>query len=200
MVKSVLSVPHEELCVLDTIRLTAHDRGLLKDMVEILTPFEEATDFVQFEKALSSNFVVPCIRGLKAHLQEMCTKFDNRFIKTLQSSMQSRIDFYESQDTFTTAALGSRFKLAWCSEEEIKVYKQKPLAKIESFGTTIDEGTCDSLEPPPPIKRSRLFHFMGDQAQLTFTPPSSVEELTDYLIQPTFTLPEESNPPRLLEK
>ena len=46
MIRSFLSVPESKLAELvETPKLTSHERNILKDICEILTPFEEATDF-----------------------------------------------------------------------------------------------------------------------------------------------------------
>ena len=68
MIRSVLSIPASKLSEVEGIpTLTAHDRNLLQDILEILTPFEEATDFVQVECVPSAGYVLPCV-GFKIPL------------------------------------------------------------------------------------------------------------------------------------
>ena len=43
-IKSILSVSEDKLRLLDTAHLTAHDKIILDDLIQILTPFQEATD------------------------------------------------------------------------------------------------------------------------------------------------------------
>lgn len=50
MIKSVLSIPESKLSEIhDAPKLTAHERNILQDIVSILAPFEQATDFAQIE-------------------------------------------------------------------------------------------------------------------------------------------------------
>ena len=159
--------------------------------MEIFIPFEEATDFVQNKKSPLS-FVIPRIRSLKTHLKECQVEFQNRFVRALQSSMQSQLEVYESQDTFTTTvALDLRFKLAWCIEEEVEIFKKKLLSKVGTISGV--EETIDMVyNSPQPSKCSHLFSFIDTQAQPLSSPSSSVKEVTSYLSDPT--LPEDANP------
>ena len=63
MIKSFLSIPESKLSMLEgTPPLTTHDRNILKDIVEILTPFQEATDFVQVSCVPFAGYIVPCVK------------------------------------------------------------------------------------------------------------------------------------------
>ena len=66
MICSTLRVPEEKLQSLNTHKLTAYDRKILEDLVEILTPFETATQCIQGDKVITSSMVVPCVRVLKS--------------------------------------------------------------------------------------------------------------------------------------
>jgi len=66
MLKSVLNIPKEKLDQLDTQKLSHHERTLLSDLVDILSPFQEATDYAQTQNAASAGYIIPCILGLKA--------------------------------------------------------------------------------------------------------------------------------------
>jgi len=61
MIWSVLRVPDEKLTSLNTQTLTVHDRKVLEDLVEILTPFEMATHCVQGDNIVTSSMIVPCV-------------------------------------------------------------------------------------------------------------------------------------------
>jgi hypothetical protein len=95
------------------LQITAHERNILHDLLDILLPFEKATDFVQVEHFLSSGYVLPCIRGLKHHLSKLSSKYHHSFISTLQSLlMESRMNSYETTEIYILAAiLDPRFKL-----------------------------------------------------------------------------------------
>ena len=118
--------------------------------------------------------------------------FQNRFVRALQSSMQSQLEVYESQDTFaTTVALDVRFKLAWCIEEEVEIFKQKLLSKVDTI-SGVEETKDMVYNSPQPSKPSHLFSFIDTQAQPLSSPSSSVKEVTSYLSDPA--LPEDANP------
>ena len=58
----ILRIPEEKLNTLGTThKLTVYDRKLLEDLVEILTPFETATQCIQGNKVVTSSMIVPCI-------------------------------------------------------------------------------------------------------------------------------------------
>lgn len=68
-------------------KLTTHDKNLLRDMVEILTPFEDATKFVQIGCVPSAGYVLPCIRGLNHHFENMVSKYHSGLVRGLQQSL-----------------------------------------------------------------------------------------------------------------
>lgn len=119
MIRSVLSIPESKLAELDDApKLTSHDRNVLRDIIEILTPFEEATDFIQVSCIPSAGYVMPCVRGLSHHVQGMASKYHSSFVLTLRQSLRKRLGYYEEQQVYIIAAiLDPRFKLRWCFEE-----------------------------------------------------------------------------------
>ena len=51
MIRSILQIPESKLQDIDySVKLTAYERKLLKELCEILTPFEEATHLIQQQK------------------------------------------------------------------------------------------------------------------------------------------------------
>ncbi len=134
MIRSILSVSVEKFHLLDSPTvITAHEGNILKDDVEILTPFEEVTDAVQVDLYPSSGYVLPCIRGLKHQLTKMSSKYHSSFVKALKSSLHSRMVTYEMNNTYILAAtLDPRFKLIWCHDNEEKetVKSVNPLQTI----------------------------------------------------------------------
>ena len=69
--KSILRFPEDRFRLLDTVHQTVHERKILEDLVEILTPFQKATDFAQGENVITSSVVIPCIRGLRKSLESL---------------------------------------------------------------------------------------------------------------------------------
>ena len=66
---SFVNTREQELDELDDApKLTSHDRNILHDIIGMLAPFEEATDFVQVSCIPSAGSVMPCIRGLSTQL------------------------------------------------------------------------------------------------------------------------------------
>ena len=123
-IKSILRVPEDKLRLLDTVHLTVNERKILEDLVEILTPFQEATDFVQGGNVITSSLVIPCIRGLRKSLESLSVTYNSRMLLALVKSVDNRMAKYESRQLFILAStLDPRFKLRWCSgdDEEQKV-------------------------------------------------------------------------------
>ena len=92
MIRSILRIPEEKLNSLGTTHeLTVYDRKLLEDLVEILTPFETATQYIQGNKVATSSMIVPCIRVLKASMTKLSMKFSNRLVLALKTSVNDRL-------------------------------------------------------------------------------------------------------------
>lgn len=112
MIRSILRIPREKLDSLDTHKLTAYNRKILEDLVEILTPFETATHCIQGNKVVTSSMVVPCVRVLKSKIDFLNHKYVSRFVATLKASINHRLSKYQNIDAFLMAsALDPRFKL-----------------------------------------------------------------------------------------
>ena len=77
MIRHVLNIPADKLDQLDTQKLTYHEQSLLTDLLEVHSPFEEATDVIQKQNTTSASFMIPCIRGLKAVLCSAHSKFQS---------------------------------------------------------------------------------------------------------------------------
>ncbi len=126
-IRSVLNIPEQRLAEVEGAPcLTAHDRNILRDIVEILTPFEEATDFAQLENILPAGYVLPCIQGLRHQLQNMISKYHSRFVRTLKDSFERCVLDCEHNTIYIHAAiLDPRFKLRWCKDEAEKSFSNK---------------------------------------------------------------------------
>ena len=122
MIRSILRIPEEKLQSLDTHKLTAYDRKILEDVVEILT---------QGDKVVTSSMVVPCVRVLKSTIDSLNHKYTSRFVATLKASINDRLSKYENIDAFLMAsALDPRFKLKWCKPIEYNELKAKLILKL----------------------------------------------------------------------
>ena len=165
--------------------------------MEILTPFEEATDFVQIGCIPSAGYVLPCVRGLTHHIQSMISKYHSSFVQALKQSLRRQMTNYEENEVYIAAAiLDPRFKLRWCFDEtEKKEFTEMITTMVNrSVPATIATVTDDIRIDPPPSKRAKsLFSFMPEpsvQFESQFT--SVTSELDNYLQSPCVSM--EVNP------
>lgn len=117
---------HKELC------FTAREWNLLKELVEILKPFGEATDLTQGDKVITISAVVPSVLSLNHHLEKLRpqVRFLCGLVRSLQASLKKRflgifinVKMAQSQEGITApfsdtvylkaAALDPAFCLLW---------------------------------------------------------------------------------------
>ena len=157
MIRSVLSIPADKLDQLDTQKLTYHERSLLTDLSEILSPFEEATDVIQKQTTTSASFIMPCIHGLNAVLSNTHSKFQSKLVSTLKSSVNRRLSSYYEQkmDLIIAAMLDPRFKLRWCASEseEYKTFYDALVHKATS--SSASEDNPDVLQHATSVNKLR---------------------------------------------
>ncbi|XP_035802212.1 uncharacterized protein LOC118470004 [Amphiprion ocellaris] len=79
-------VGHRELT------FTAREGSLLKELVDILKSFAEATDMTQWEKLVTISSVVPSVLALNHHLEKMIpqVRFLGSLVRSLQESLKNR--------------------------------------------------------------------------------------------------------------
>ena len=188
MIRSLLKIPAEKLKQLDCDhQLSAYERSVLKDLVEILTPFEQATDEVQGEKYVTSSLVAPLARGLRLTIDSLQSKFNCGLLTALKESFGRRMAKFEESEVFQTAAvLDPRNKTAWCStQQEIDSVKSMLIERAAKDSPEPQQTTSDAAVPPP-RKRCKLFSYMNKNATATAPkPPSSAAtEVADYLALP----------------
>ena len=191
MIRSVLAIDEQKLLQLkDAPKVTTHERNVLHDVVDILSPFEEATDLVQIDKIPSAGYVLPCIRGLNHHMQNTVSKYNSSFVSALKLSLKKRMPYYEEIESYQLAAvLDPRFKLSWANDEE----KEPLISLLKATITKMERRTLRSTnEQPtqqeeqnnePPAKKTKtLFSFidMPSQSQSDANKSTS-EELDAYL-------------------
>ena len=111
MIKFILAITSTKLDSLDAPKLTAYEGNIIKEIIEILTPFVEAIDFAQVED-YPAGYVLPCVRGLEHQLSMMVTKYHYSFVLALNRSLTSPKAIYETKNDYIMAAiLDPRFKL-----------------------------------------------------------------------------------------
>lgn len=205
-IKSILRVPEDKLKSIDGVpRLTAYERKTLQDMVEILQPFQEATNLVQGENVVTASVVIPCLHGLRQALDSLSTTYNSRMLIALQTSLKKRMSKYEEQEGFILATLlDPRFKLKWCQNEEQKSKSKEILLKraqqitlpnsnqhISGSGELETEERNEDNEPPSKRKKaessqllSYIFNEQRSEAVSETTKTSLQVEISSYLSKP----------------
>ncbi|KAF3845924.1 hypothetical protein F7725_003002 [Dissostichus mawsoni] len=97
-VKAVLRCEHPKLCrVLEKaghkeLLFTAREWNVLKELVDIMNPFGEATDLTQGEKIVTISSVVPSVLSLNHHLEKLKpqVRFLSSLVRSLHVSLKKR--------------------------------------------------------------------------------------------------------------
>lgn len=134
MLKSLLKVSNDTLeQIYFNGKSTQHDIVPVKDIMEILSPFEWATNLIQGQNRVTSSMILPIVRGLHKEVGKLHQKFKSRFVVTLKSSIETRLTKYETQECFQlAAALDPRWKLVWCTTaQESTQVKKKVIQKVK---------------------------------------------------------------------
>ena len=185
MIKSVLNISDDKLAKVESLhQLSTHDRILLKDMVDILAPFQQATDFAQKQNSISGSGVIPCVVGLECQLKSLISKYNSKMLKTLRSSVERRLKPYTTKSCYRLATmLDPRFKLLWCTTtseksdaiEELKMMVGKDKAVIKEQPKIEHQSNSDQ-------STLELFSFMDAPVQTTQT--TSDDEVDKYVSEP----------------
>ena len=102
-------------------------------MVDILAPFQQATDFAQKQNSVSGSGVIPCVVGLECQLKSLSSKYNTKMLKTLRSSVEKRLKPYLEKNCYRLATmLDPRFKLLWCTTTSEKSDAIEELTKLGS--------------------------------------------------------------------
>ena len=199
MLRSILRIPPEKLQEIDKVPMISnHERKLMNDIIEILAPFEEATDFAQTELVPSAGYVVPCVRGLQHELHKLLCKYNSTFVRNLKSSLETRLVPFETNKCYQLASvLDPRFKLRWCNNDTEKENMKRVLKdEVIQLSTPMLERVIEDNHEELPAKRrrtdtdtniecSRLFGFMQASTKLqTPSVESLEEEISAYLNSP----------------
>ncbi|XP_035244248.1 zinc finger BED domain-containing protein 4 [Anguilla anguilla] len=161
------------------LTLSSFEKAVLRELVEVLEPFEEATDMVQGDKHVSISLALPCVLGLRKHLSETATRQCTGILVGLAQSLDRRLAaILEDPLHVTATALDPQFKLSWSSDTEW--HRQVLLKEVAKHTQGGASPQVPSPEPqPPPSKRCKLFSFMK---QRPASQAKSIEqELATYL-------------------
>lgn len=70
MIRSILNIPESKLQKLElSVKLTAYERKLLKELCEILCPFEEDIQLIQQQNCVTGSLPIPVTEELHQKLQ-----------------------------------------------------------------------------------------------------------------------------------
>ncbi|XP_041088192.1 zinc finger BED domain-containing protein 4-like [Polyodon spathula] len=194
-------------------RLSEPELQALRELLGVLRPFELAMEQAEGSGGggggggRTASCVLPCIRGLRAELEEMGRRGGSELLLlALRSSMESRLSGYEGEEAFVlAAALDPRWKLDWCSGMAEALEVKKLLAgKVAAMAASPDP-VSSALQTPPKKKtmkmtqtRSGLFRFMAAPerpapggAASAFS-PAEASQVEIYFGQPC--IPEDADP------
>lgn len=173
-----------------TLAFCPEDLELLREVSELMEPFEEAFHLSRAEGRITASYVVPCIRGLRAHLEAL--RPSCRLVPTvtrLGTVLRERLGRFEQSATYALCSmLDPRFKLRWCSEEE----EQRRLTTLLA-GKVQDEdgvnGMAVELYQPQEKRKSKLFRYMSPEGSSTVggaapAPMTQCWEVSSYLAAP----------------
>ena len=194
MLRSILSIPPKKLTDLNDVRapkISNYERKMITELLEILLPFKEATDFAQTEHKPSSGYVIPCIRGLSHELDKLYRKNSSSFVRHLKSSFERRLLPLQHHEIFHLASiLDPRFKLCWCTEDDLRGLLCQKVSELNSNGEVVqvEQQQGEASEPQRKRKRlecSQLFQFMSTTPEVPSTDSEPAEsELRSYFDSP----------------
>ena len=156
MVRRLVEIDVDKVVDKREFQLNAYEKVVLRELVEVFEPFEEATDILQGDKYSSISLVIPCFLGLKRHLSQLSTRHSSQIIRALQASLDHRLGHTSDEPLYVCGAiLDPRFKLTWSTEIE----KHQKMFQAEVSKLTLESDAVSSDEEPQP-KKSKLFSFM----------------------------------------
>ncbi|XP_022653306.1 zinc finger BED domain-containing protein 1-like [Varroa jacobsoni] len=186
IVRAIANTTHERLQnALSGVKSLSHeDYAVLTELVELLEPFEEAYNLYREGHKVTASYVIPCIRGLKVHLQNIKTVHLGPVVEKLSQFIHTNLAKYEANETYALCSiLDPRFKLAWCPEERqcslITLLCRK--ASEQRFPETVT--SCNAMLFQGEERRSKLFQFMSPQTSKKANSVHSVE-VGSYLAMP----------------
>ncbi|KAL7879730.1 hypothetical protein SRHO_G00019840 [Serrasalmus rhombeus] len=200
---------HKGLC------MSAREWSQLKELVEILAPFLQATDLTQGEKVVTVSAALPCVLSLNSHLTTMLntTRHLVGFIKALQTSLHQRFkgifvnirmdvpaqlaeDLPFGDNLYLMSAfLDPSFCLFWLEQDvfatdEVKnEVKEMLIDQVLAQARKVplpDSSSGDDDQDEPPAKTPRLFSgYRKKGAKKTTDHGSSVRTELNRYIQVT---------------
>ncbi|XP_063065625.1 zinc finger BED domain-containing protein 4 [Engraulis encrasicolus] len=181
----------EDIVDRQDLALSGLEKALLRELVEVLEPFEEATDMVLVvDKHVAISLALPCVLGLRKHLSETTTATNTRHCTAIVASLAQALDrrlagILEDPLYVTATTLDPQFKLTWSSDtdwhkqvllEEIAKHTQSP-AISPTEASPLE--AAQAAQPSPSKRGSKLFSFIKQRP--TTQAKSLEQELAAYL-------------------
>ncbi|XP_071963965.1 zinc finger BED domain-containing protein 6-like [Antedon mediterranea] len=166
--KWLLSLPENiKSAGLQHMLLTAADQALLQEFIEVLEPFEDATDYILKSSTASVGYVIPCIRGLQHFLQTARVNYVSKLVQQLNQSTITWFASYQFNETYLLAAvLDPRFKCNWCQENDLikcmQLLEEKGTQINSCFPNGVTIKTEETDSETTPSKKRKLFDFMTE--------------------------------------
>lgn len=70
-IRRLVQVNTDEVVERPELMFTSHEKVVMKELVQILEPFKEATDLTQKDQYVSVSLVIPSVVGLQKHLHQV---------------------------------------------------------------------------------------------------------------------------------
>lgn len=105
MVRRIVEIDVEKVIEKQDLLLSSYEKSILRELVEILEPFEDATDMLQGELYNSISLAIPCFLGLKDHLTKFNIQHCNNLVRTLKSSLGRRLDYVIDDPLYVCGAM-----------------------------------------------------------------------------------------------
>ncbi|XP_033122539.1 uncharacterized protein LOC117121436 [Anneissia japonica] len=186
--KWLLSLPEKVIMAYSQqISLTPKDRLILREIIEVLEPFEDATDYILKSSTASVSYVIPCIRGLQHFLQTTRVQHVTKMVQQLSQSTITWFASYQFNDTYLLAAvLDPRFKCNWCQENDLIKCMQLLEEKGNQINSCLPNGVTIKMEEAEsestPSKKMKLFDFMTEGPdKASSSSVSLTQEIKNYI-------------------
>lgn len=168
----------EDIVDRNDLALNSIEKATLQELVEILEPFEEATDMVQGHTHVSISLALPSVLGLRKHLAEVVAHQCTGLVTGLTHALDQKLAGILEDPLFVTATtLDPQFKLSWSSDRDW--HKQVLLEEMGKHTQPVSPPEPSLDAQPSPSKRSRLFSFI--KVRPSTQAKSMEQELAAYL-------------------
>ncbi|XP_056589232.1 zinc finger BED domain-containing protein 4 [Triplophysa dalaica] len=154
------------------------EKAVVRELLEVLEPFEEASDMVSGDKHVSISLALPCVLGLRKHLAEVNSQQCSGIVMGLSQALDRRLAGILEDPLYVTATtLDPQFKLSWSSDGDW--HKQVLLEEIGKHSQPLSPLEHHSEAQPSPSKRCKLFSFIKQRP--TAQAKTVEQELSTYL-------------------